>query len=761
MNDLELEAMVLRLMGDGSSYINMLQTAQSTTREAADNIEAAAGRIVGLGGTMRAFATTVTTALASIGLGFSALGSVIKGVGLAAEAEKNEIAFGTMLQSMDKGKQMVKDLQDFAAATPMNTQDIQMATKTLLQFGTAGKDILPTLKMIGDATGGDAFRFRMMSLAFGQMSASGRLMGQDLLQMINAGFNPLMEISRKTGKSMATLKQEMEKGKITVDMIKDAFKTATGEGGQFFGLMEKQSKSLSGLFSTMQDDIGGFLRVVGQDIVELFGFKQFLMGVSGVAKFFTDIIKDIHPTLKSLVVLVGGASAAIVAIGITWQTLGGWGTAVSIVNLLAKGFGPLISGVVGLSLALRDGTISLKTIRENMELYTTGTKVAAVATMALKAALLGIVAIGSYQLGKFLGETFTDAGKAVGDLEVELKRANGQLKVWEERTKRGVDKTIAEGMALPFGERAGFFEKELEKANKAVEEHNKFIAHTNKQLKENRETARGWFTSFADATTANANAKDLLGDLERQNTQLEVAKDNVEALRKELNKFSEVPPEIKNAITDLQEKIFSMGMTEGQKTLFKLRGFPTEQLEHVRRLTEDFDRAKKSFDAHKKLEEDKKKLMEEGKSMAESILGADPMRKFEMRMAKLHELLKAEAITMEVFKLGAQQAQVELDKAGKHAERAAERFDAAAFGSVEALTRIQEFRDKTRDQFHSRISGGRAGQSGSAQFEAAKVNTAAGGPPSWTTNNLLQEMRDLMRLQVKKPSLEVTTAGLA
>ena len=88
-------------------------------------------------------------------------------------------------------------------------------------------------------------------LAFAQVSSAGKLQGQDLLQMINAGFNPLQEISRTTGKSMASLKEQMSQGGITAKMVEQAFKSATAEGGMFNGMMEKQSQTLAGKWSTL------------------------------------------------------------------------------------------------------------------------------------------------------------------------------------------------------------------------------------------------------------------------------------------------------------------------------------------------------------------------------------------------------------------------------------------------------------------------------------------------------------------------------
>jgi tape measure domain-containing protein len=94
-----------------------------------------------------------------------------------------------------------------------------------------------------------------LSLAFAQVQATGRLMGQDLLQMINQGFNPLQVISQKTGKSMSVLKKEMEDGKISAEMVAGAFETATSQGGLFYQGMDRGAKTLNGTFSTLWDNI--------------------------------------------------------------------------------------------------------------------------------------------------------------------------------------------------------------------------------------------------------------------------------------------------------------------------------------------------------------------------------------------------------------------------------------------------------------------------------------------------------------------------
>ena len=103
--------------------------------------------------------------------------------------------------------------------------------------------VVPTLKMLGDIAGADQNKLNGLALVFGQIQSTGRLMGQDLLQLINQGFNPLTEISKQTGMSVADLKKAMEKGAISADMVTLAFKSATSAGGLFYGNLEAQSQT--------------------------------------------------------------------------------------------------------------------------------------------------------------------------------------------------------------------------------------------------------------------------------------------------------------------------------------------------------------------------------------------------------------------------------------------------------------------------------------------------------------------------------------
>ena len=167
------------------------------------------------------------------------------------EVEALQISFET-LAGTTKGRELFGDIRSFAVNTPMMMQDLAKGAQTLLGFNIEAEKVMPILRQIGDISMGDAQKFNSLTLAFAQMSSTGKLMGQDLLQMINAGFNPLTVISEKTGKSIGQLKDEMAAGKITVEMVADAFETATAEGGKFHGMLEKQSKGLKGAMSNLE-----------------------------------------------------------------------------------------------------------------------------------------------------------------------------------------------------------------------------------------------------------------------------------------------------------------------------------------------------------------------------------------------------------------------------------------------------------------------------------------------------------------------------
>lgn len=202
----------------------------------------------------------------AMGIAFSAqqaIAFVRQIVSVRSEIQALEVSFRTLLGSQQASAELMRQMKEFAAATPLQLGDLAKGAQTMLGFNVAAEEIMPMLKAIGDISMGDAQKFQSLTLSFSQMQSVGKLMGQDLLQMINAGFSPLAVMADKTGKSIGELKEEMSAGAISAEMVKQAFIDATSEGGQFFGMLSGQGDTvkgalaqLSGAFTDMFNGIG-------------------------------------------------------------------------------------------------------------------------------------------------------------------------------------------------------------------------------------------------------------------------------------------------------------------------------------------------------------------------------------------------------------------------------------------------------------------------------------------------------------------------
>lgn len=286
-----------------------------------DRISKRTENIRKLGGDIQALGNKMT-----IGLTLPIVGLGAASVKAAADMEAMQQQLSTMLQSDVKGAEMFDKIKKMAARTPFGTKDLMSATNTMLGFGIAQEKVLPLMQQLGDISGGNKDRFQSLALAFSQVSAAGRLQGQDLLQMINAGFNPLEAISKRTGKSIGQLKDEMAKGAITVEMVEQAMKDATSEGGRFFNMMDKQSKTALGQWSTMQDNLNQALAEFGVQIMP-YAIKA-LKSFSKLLEWLTSL----SPATKKVLVVLGGF--------------------VAILGPLVSGIGTLITVIGGLSTAL-------------------------------------------------------------------------------------------------------------------------------------------------------------------------------------------------------------------------------------------------------------------------------------------------------------------------------------------------------------------------------------------------------------------------
>lgn len=206
-------------------------------------------------------------------------GAVFQPLKLAADFEQTQIAFETMLGSAEKASALISKIQKFAAETPFESTDLMDASKTLLNYRVSAEEVMDVMKQLGDVSLGNNEKFQALSVAYGQATSNGKLQGQDLLQMINAGWNPLNDIMKRTGETMAQVRERMEKGSISADELRQALKDATSQGGLFYQALLKQSKSLTGLVGTFKDMIkNSLITKWGQGLAE--GIKPTLLAAA-------------------------------------------------------------------------------------------------------------------------------------------------------------------------------------------------------------------------------------------------------------------------------------------------------------------------------------------------------------------------------------------------------------------------------------------------------------------------------------------------
>lgn len=242
--------------------------------------------------------------LGKIGAGLTASISVpiglagAKALKTAANFEKLQMQLNVLEGSAAKGAKSFERLVKFSAATPFQLDELVKANNTLLGFGVSSEVAFDSLKAIGDiaaVSGGD---MQGITVAFGQAAAAGRLMGQDLLQLVNNGVPIIDLLAESMGVAKEEIKELVSEGKVTFDVLLKAFKDATSEGGKFEGGMKKLSTTLSGLASTLQDNVNIAFAELGKALIEDYDLVNNTQNLTENIKKLTESFKDMNPETR-------------------------------------------------------------------------------------------------------------------------------------------------------------------------------------------------------------------------------------------------------------------------------------------------------------------------------------------------------------------------------------------------------------------------------------------------------------------------------
>jgi tape measure domain-containing protein len=244
---------------------------------------------------MRRIVNPFTLAIAGIGIGLAAItASIGFGGKLAAEAEQAEVAFGVMLGSTEAAKDLLGELNQFAASTPFEMPGLTEASRKLLAFGSDAGQVIPELRAIGDISAGIGAPISEIAELYGKARVQGRLMAEDINQLTGRGIPIIAELAKQFGVAESEVKGLVSEGRVGFSNLQQAFVDMTAEGGQFAGLMAAQSVTLSGLVSTLRDNVGLLARDLTADLFDRIDLK-------GLIADFTEAIPVIKGVLEGVI----------------------------------------------------------------------------------------------------------------------------------------------------------------------------------------------------------------------------------------------------------------------------------------------------------------------------------------------------------------------------------------------------------------------------------------------------------------------------
>lgn len=323
----DLGSVIAHIKADVTDFKKGISTASDTLNNFGKNIR-------NQGAVLTA---AVTTPL--VGLGIAAVKS-------AADMEQLEVSFSTMLGSAEKAKTLLGQLTEFAATTPFQLTEVQNSAKSLLAYGVAAGDVQKTLKAIGDVAAGTGTPLGEMADMFGKMKSSGVVFTEDLNQLTGRGIPILDFLAKKYKTNVLGIREMASQGKLSFKDIEQGLTSMSSEGGLFFDLMDKQSKTTAGQFSNMQDSISQLSREIGEVLIPF--ATQLINKTMQLVNWF----RGLDDNQKKLVL---GVLAFVAAIGPLMIILGSFimllGLIVSPIGLIVTAIALVIAAVVGLYLA--------------------------------------------------------------------------------------------------------------------------------------------------------------------------------------------------------------------------------------------------------------------------------------------------------------------------------------------------------------------------------------------------------------------------
>lgn len=252
---------------------------------------------------MQRFAAT----LGKIGVGVSLAGLVRQIAATRGEFQQLEVAFTTLLQNKEKADALMAEMVDLAAKTPFDLKGVADGARQLLAYGFAAEDVTGTLTRLGNVAAGLGLPLERLTYLYGTTAVQGRLYARDMLQFTSSGIPVLQEMAKMYGKTTEEINEMVSAGKIGFEDVKKVIEGMTNEGGQFYNLMQEQSKTITGLISNLGDALDTMFNDIGKSQEGI--ISNVLQGTISLVENYQKVLDILVP----LVATYGTYRAALIA----------------------------------------------------------------------------------------------------------------------------------------------------------------------------------------------------------------------------------------------------------------------------------------------------------------------------------------------------------------------------------------------------------------------------------------------------------------
>ena len=319
MTPAQYDVEVKRLNADLARLVITEQQHRVAVGNAATVMQRAQGEAKGMSGGMRMLLSSISPSLGQMAMFGTGIGAAIVGVnllkdtisgivGAAASAtaegirlyatfDRAQTSFTTLFKSGDIAKKLLDDIKQFAAVTPMEFPELKDSAVKLAGFGIEAKQLLPTMRLLGDIAAGTGSNILELAETYGKARVQGRAYTRDVNEFANRGVAIWQAMAETTGQSIAEVHGAVETGKVGFAELQMALRSLAEEGGMFAGGMERASQDLMGLYSTLHDNVNLALASFGEHLTKDVGLKGLMQDAIPLTYALRD---DLAPALSQI-----------------------------------------------------------------------------------------------------------------------------------------------------------------------------------------------------------------------------------------------------------------------------------------------------------------------------------------------------------------------------------------------------------------------------------------------------------------------------